>query len=95
MVCFQTKNPNLGKFWRALEWKMSIYFIAIWNILRTFGKCYDHLVHFVLIWYIFSGVGITRQQNLATLHCGFPDFLRIFFCIFSQRAEKSAKNVSF
>jgi hypothetical protein len=19
MVCFQTKNPNLGKFWRALE----------------------------------------------------------------------------
>jgi hypothetical protein len=22
MVCFQTKNPNLGKFWRALEWIM-------------------------------------------------------------------------
>jgi hypothetical protein len=19
MVCFQTKNPNLGKFWKALE----------------------------------------------------------------------------
>jgi hypothetical protein len=19
MVCFQTKNPNLGKFWRALD----------------------------------------------------------------------------
>jgi hypothetical protein len=54
IVCFQTKNPNLGKFWRALEWKMSIYFMAIWNMLRTFGKCYDHLVHFVLICYIFS-----------------------------------------
>jgi hypothetical protein len=23
MVCFRTKNPNLGKFWRALEWKMT------------------------------------------------------------------------
>jgi hypothetical protein len=22
MVYFQTKNPNLGKIWRALGWKM-------------------------------------------------------------------------
>jgi hypothetical protein len=29
MVCFQTKNPNLGKFWRALDWKMLIYFMTI------------------------------------------------------------------
>jgi hypothetical protein len=32
MVYFQTKNPNLGKFWRALVWKMLIYFMDIWNI---------------------------------------------------------------
>jgi hypothetical protein len=32
MVCFQAKNPNLGKFWRALEWKMLVYFTVIWNI---------------------------------------------------------------
>jgi hypothetical protein len=25
MVYFQTKNPNLGKFWTALDWKMLIY----------------------------------------------------------------------
>jgi hypothetical protein len=25
MVCFQTKNPNLGKFWRVLQWKMWVY----------------------------------------------------------------------
>jgi hypothetical protein len=25
MVCFQTKNPNLGKFFRVLNWKMLIY----------------------------------------------------------------------
>jgi hypothetical protein len=24
MVYFQTKNPNLGKFWTALDWKMLV-----------------------------------------------------------------------
>jgi hypothetical protein len=37
MVYFQTKSPNLGKFWRALEWKMLVYFIPICNISRPFG----------------------------------------------------------
>jgi hypothetical protein len=58
MVCFQTKNPNLGTFWRALEWKMLVclwsfgifyghleYFTVIWNILRSFGIFYGHLVY--------------------------------------------------
>jgi hypothetical protein len=53
MVYFQTKNPNLGKFLRALDWKMLTYFMAIWNILRTFGISYDHLEHFLFIGYIF------------------------------------------
>jgi hypothetical protein len=53
MVCFQTKNPNLGKFCRALDGKMLLYFMAIWHILRTFVIIYDHFEHFVLIWYIF------------------------------------------
>jgi hypothetical protein len=44
MVCFQTKNPNLGKFLRALELKMLVYFMVIWNILRSFGIFYGHLV---------------------------------------------------
>jgi hypothetical protein len=35
----------------TLGWKMLIYFMVIWNILRTFGLFYDHLVHFVFIWY--------------------------------------------
>jgi hypothetical protein len=50
MVYFQTKTPNLGKFWRALEWKMMVYFIVIWNILRSFGIFYGHLVYFMAIW---------------------------------------------
>jgi hypothetical protein len=44
MVCIQTKNPNLGKFWRALEWKMLVYFTAIWNIFRPFEIFYGRLV---------------------------------------------------
>jgi hypothetical protein len=45
-VYFQTQNPNLGKFWRALYWKMLIYFFGVCNILLTFGI-------FMIIWYIF------------------------------------------
>jgi hypothetical protein len=63
MVSFQTKNPNLGKFWRALDGKMLICFRAIWNILRIFGIFYDHLVQFVFIWYISSGFGIMRLEK--------------------------------
>jgi hypothetical protein len=36
-VSFQTKNPNLGKFWNVLELKMLVYFMTIWNNLRPFG----------------------------------------------------------
>jgi hypothetical protein len=32
-VCFQTKNTNLGKFSKALDGKLFVYFMAIWNIL--------------------------------------------------------------
>jgi hypothetical protein len=67
MVSFQTKNPNLGKYWRALDWKMLIYFMAIWNILQTFGIFYDQLVHFGFIWYIFPVLVSCPKKNLATL----------------------------
>jgi hypothetical protein len=42
MVCFQTKNPDLGKIWRALDGKMWLYFMAIWNILQIFWMFYDN-----------------------------------------------------
>jgi hypothetical protein len=29
MVCFQTQNPKLGKFWRILLWKILVYFMTI------------------------------------------------------------------
>jgi hypothetical protein len=53
MADFQNKNPNFGKFWRALEWKRLEYSMAIlkyiaahWYILRQFGNL-------VAIWYIY------------------------------------------
>jgi uncharacterized membrane protein (DUF485 family) len=54
MVCFQTKNPNLSKFWKALP------------ILEKMDIFYGHLVHFVLIWYIFPVLVSWTKKNLAT-----------------------------
>jgi hypothetical protein len=71
MVYFQTKNPVLGKFWRALDWKMSIYFKDIWNILQTFGIFYNCLVHFVFIRYFFPVLVSFTKKNLAILGATF------------------------
>jgi hypothetical protein len=46
MVCFQTKNPNLGEFWRVLLCKILEYFMTIWSILRPLEIFYGHLVYF-------------------------------------------------
>jgi hypothetical protein len=51
MVYFQTKNPILDKLWRAFDWKMLIYFMAIRN---TF---YGHLGYFLTILYILCSFG--------------------------------------
>jgi hypothetical protein len=37
--------------------------MAIWNILCPLGTFCIHLVHFVFIWYIFSGFGIMYQEK--------------------------------
>jgi hypothetical protein len=60
LVCFQTKNSNLGKVWRALEWKVLLYFMVIWNILQSFGIFYGNVV---VIWYIFPRFGILCQEK--------------------------------
>jgi hypothetical protein len=67
MVSFQTKNPNVGKFWRALDWKLLIYFMAVRNILQTFDTFYYQLVHFALIWYIFLVWVSCTKKNLSML----------------------------
>jgi hypothetical protein len=77
MVSFHTKNPNLGKFWNALDWKMLIYFATIWNISRTFGIFQDHMVPFVFIWYIFSGFGIMYQEKSGNTGLAFAHSQRV------------------
>jgi hypothetical protein len=66
MAYFQTKNPNLGKFWMVMQWNMLVYFmtissiVAIWYILWPFGILQGYLVHFPVL------VCCTKK-NLATL----------------------------
>jgi hypothetical protein len=53
---FQTKNPNLGKFWRVamglgIFYDHLAYFTAIGNILWPFGILCGHLVYFSPFWY--------------------------------------------
>jgi hypothetical protein len=44
MVCLQTKNPNLVKLWKVLQWKMIVCFIDTRSILQHFVIFYGHLV---------------------------------------------------
>jgi hypothetical protein len=30
---FRTKNPDLGKFLRVLQWKLLVFFMTVWYIL--------------------------------------------------------------
>jgi hypothetical protein len=59
-----------------MEWKMLVYFMAIWYILRPFGIFYGHLVYFTAIWYILRPFGIFLaiwykyfNANWYILHC--------------------------
>jgi hypothetical protein len=70
-VYFQTENPNLGKFWGALQWKLLLYlmpileyFTAIWYILRPFGICISRPIGIGTSWLF--GV-FSPEKNLATL----------------------------
>jgi hypothetical protein len=83
MVCFQTKNPNLGKFWWVFLWKILVYFMTIRSILRPLEIFYGRLVYFVVIWYIFPRFGILDQEK-----SGNPECFSIFLISFYER-EKS------
>jgi hypothetical protein len=56
---FSNQNPILGKFLRVLQWKMLVYFMAIWSIcVQPIGIFYCHLVYFIVIWYTLLPFGI-------------------------------------
>jgi hypothetical protein len=63
---FRTKSPNLGKFWRAIDWKMFISRYILWPFrifLWIVEIFFDDLAHFVFIWCIFFGFGIMYQEK--------------------------------
>jgi hypothetical protein len=60
---FQTKNINLGKFLRVFQWKTSVYLMDILCNLLPFDILYDHLVYFVVIWYIFPRFGMQYKEK--------------------------------
>jgi hypothetical protein len=61
------QNRNLGKFWRALEWKRFVYSMPIWNILCPFGIFYSYLV---ILWKF--GIFFPRFAILCQLKSGNP-----------------------
>jgi hypothetical protein len=70
MVYFQTKSTNLGKFYRALDWRYIDILYIIWDILyghleyfTDIGIVYDHLVHFVFVCNISSRFGIMYPKK--------------------------------
>jgi hypothetical protein len=56
MVHSQTKNPNLGKIWWVLQWKM---LVNLW----PHGLFYCHFVYFMVILVIFSRFGIFHKEK--------------------------------
>jgi hypothetical protein len=77
MVCFQTKIPNLCKFWRVLLWKILLYFMAIWPILRPLEIFHCHLIYFVAIWCIFPRFGILDLEKSGNPELQSLDVLQI------------------
>jgi hypothetical protein len=41
---FTPKNPSWGKVRKVLQWKVLVYFMAVWSILRPFGVFCGHVV---------------------------------------------------
>jgi hypothetical protein len=56
------------------------------HILQTFGIFDDHLVHFVFIWYIFSGLGIMYREK-----SGNPGYER--FTTVDEMCKQLFKNI--
>jgi hypothetical protein len=64
MAYLLSKNPNLGKFGRVLQWKMLVYYMGICYILWPFDIFCGYLLYFVIIWHIFSRFGTLYKENI-------------------------------
>jgi hypothetical protein len=57
MVCFQTKPPSFGTFWKAFERIILISFIL-----------FGHLLHFMAIWYLLWAFFILYYPHFGKLY---------------------------
>jgi hypothetical protein len=73
MLYFITKNPNLDMSWKALKWKVFVYFrsICYFNGMYIFWQIHGY-IHMVVIWYIFPRFGILYQEKSDNLAPHFP-----------------------
>jgi hypothetical protein len=69
MVCFRTKNPNLGKCWKVLQWKMLVYFMDTWSILRSFVIFYGFGIGSLWKFGNFSRFGILYEEKSGNPGC--------------------------
>jgi hypothetical protein len=71
---FKPKNPNLGKFWRDLQWKMSIYFMAFCQCLQHTSTYKQRIALFSLL-NLYPGGIRTRVFCIwggRDVHCATP-----------------------
>jgi hypothetical protein len=72
---FSNQKSQFWYIFGAIEWKMLVYFMAIWNnftvILRSFRNV-------VVIWYIFQHFGILHEEK-----SGNPATRLLQACIFA------------
>jgi hypothetical protein len=66
MAYFKPKIPILAKFFRVLQWKMLVDYMAIWSILRLFVTymCLWTFGNFVFIWYIFTKINLAVRPSI-------------------------------
>jgi hypothetical protein len=90
MLYFQTKNPNLDKYWKVMKWKM---LVLSWPLCLFYSK----MVYFMVIWYIFPSFGMLCRDKSgnpgrwflqSTLHpctyillCVLPCFYSSFYIL--------------
>jgi hypothetical protein len=63
IVYFQTKYPKSGHFWRVFQWKMFIYFMAIWSIFCPFWYILWHFSIYCSHLVYFPRLGILHQEK--------------------------------
>jgi hypothetical protein len=57
------KNPNLGKFWKVLQWKMLVFVTAILSILRPKWYNFVHYAKFCAHLVYFSRFGMLYREK--------------------------------